>query len=74
MYRCNLKIIHYYYDYDKEWAVQLDTHRPAHEGARILVNLGYFQQKEERVYGGITMKEDGGLSIQFDNGDDDALI
>ena len=22
----------------------------------------------------ITMKEDGGLSIQFDNGDDDALI
>ena len=45
-----------FYDIDEEWAVQLDTHRPAHEGARLLVNLGCFQQREERLYGGIIKK------------------
>ena len=48
-----------FYDIDEEWAVQLDTHRPAHEGARLLVNLGCFQQREEkRFYGGIIKKYD----------------
>ena len=46
------------YDIDKEWAVQLDTHRHAHEGARLLVNLGCFQHKEERFYGRIIKKYD----------------